>query len=206
MKVIPPALLQLIREFHKLPGIGYKTSERFVYHLLKGSQKEIDALAKSLQDVKEVIQLCKRCYTYTEKEEFCTICRDTQRDQHLLCIVAEPKDMLIIEQTGNFSGIYHVLGGVISPTTGSGPHQLRIDLLEKRVEKENFSEIIFAFNPDMEGDTTALYIAQLLQGKNITLTKIARGLPMGADIQFADEVTLGNALAGRQPFEKKENL
>lgn len=200
MKAVPPSILRLIREFHKLPGIGFKTSERFAYHLLRGPDSDIDALANSLQMLKESIRLCEQCFTYTE-EPVCAICRDSTRDRSVVCVVAEPKEMLAFEQTGSFTGLYHVLGGVIAHTEGVGPAQLRIAQLQERIAKEDITEIIFGLNPDMEGDTTALYIAGLLKNSSVRITKIARGLPMGADIEFADETTLGNALSGRQQFQ-----
>lgn len=202
MKSVPQSILRLIREFNKLPGIGSKTSERFVYHLLRGASTNIDALASSLAAVKTNITLCRECFTYAEGE-LCSICSDSTRSRQVICVVAEPKDVMAFETAASFDGVYHVLGGTIDHTQGIGPEQLRIEELVLRVQKSLASEVILATNPDMEGDTTALYIAQQLADTPVTLTKIARGLPMGADIQFADEVTLGNALSERQNFEVK---
>lgn len=200
MKALPPSIQQLIRAFNMLPGIGAKTSERFVYYLLRQPAAEIEALSHSLQTVKEKIRLCTECATYTE-QELCSLCADPQRDRTLLCVVAEPKDVMSIEQTGEFRGVYHVLGGVIDHAAGVGPEQLRMQALMDRIDRNGIKELIIATNPDMEGEATALTIASLLKGKTILMTRIARGLPVGADIEFADEVTLANAMSGRQRFE-----
>jgi len=201
MKSIPPSIERLIREFNKLPGIGHKTSERFVYYLLRGSTQNIDALAQSLIAVKEAVSPCTNCYTYAEGG-LCAICSDPMRKKDVICVVAEPKDVMAFEKAASFDGVYHVLGGLINHTEGVGPEQLRIAQLQKRIETQDVREVILGTNPDMEGDTTALYIAQQLKEMNVIITKIARGLPVGADIQFADEVTLGNALTERQAFQK----
>lgn len=203
MKVLPPSIQQLIRAFNMLPGIGAKTSERFVYYLLRQPAAEIEALSQSLQTVKANIRLCKECATYTE-QELCALCADPQRDRTLLCVVAEPKDVMAIEQTGEFTGVYHVLGGVIDHAAGVGPEQLRMQALVDRIDRNGITELIIATNPDMEGEATALTIASLLKGKTVLLTRIARGLPVGADIEFADEVTLANAMTGRQRFQSSE--
>ncbi|MBI2411456.1 MAG: recombination protein RecR [Candidatus Kerfeldbacteria bacterium] len=195
--MVPPSIQRLIREFNKFPGIGSKTSERFVFHLLKQPRTEIEQLAQTLQDVKVKVHFCKECYTYTE-QEVCEICRNPERNRAFLCVVAEPKDVLSIEQTGQFDGRYHVLGGVINHADGIGPEQLRMNELLERVEREHVQEVVIATNPDMEGETTAVYIAKRLEGKPVTVTRIARGLPVGADIEFADEVTLGSAMKARQ--------
>lgn len=198
MYITPPAIAKVIGEFNKLPGIGHKTSERFVYHLLRQPKRDLDELAESIRGLRDHIRVCTECCTYTD-EEFCAICRDTRRNHRLLCVVAEPNDCMVIEKTGEFDGLYHVLGGVINHPEGVGPHQLRLRELRERVERHHVEEVIIATNPDMEGETTALYIAQQLRDlPNVRISKIARGLPMGADIEFADEVTLGNALIARQ--------
>lgn len=197
MKVIPRSIQLLIREFNKLPGIGSKTSERFVYHLLRQEKSEIEALANSLLAVKDAIRLCNSCYTFSE-EPICSICADNYRRKELICVVAEPKDVFAVEKTGEYNGLYHVLGGVINHADGIGPEMLRINELRTRVQRDAVQEVILATNPDMEGETTALYISQQLKELPVTVTKIARGLPMGGDIEYADEVTLGNALTGRR--------
>ncbi|OGY87758.1 MAG: recombination protein RecR [Candidatus Kerfeldbacteria bacterium RIFOXYA2_FULL_38_24] len=198
MKVIPPAIYNLIKEFNKLPGIGHKTSERFVFYLLKQPAREIENLAQRLRELKNSVKTCHSCFTYTEKAE-CEICQDISRDHQIICVVAEPRDVISLEKTAQFNGIYHVLGGLINHPEGIGPEQIRLAELLKRVEKNNIKEIIIATNPTMEGEATALHIAKLLAEKPlIKITKIARGLPIGGDIEFADEVTLGNALQARQ--------
>lgn len=197
MKSLPSSIEQLIREFNKLPGIGSKTSERFVFHLLRRQKQDIDTLVTSLQNVRDQIRYCTECYTFAESE-LCSICANPQRDKQILCVVADAKDVIAFEKTGQFTGRYHVLSGVIDHTVGVGPEQLRIRELLNRIHRDNVTEIIIATNPDAEGDITALYITKQLEGTPVTVTRIARGLPMGADIDFADEVTLGNALQGRQ--------
>lgn len=200
MKSLPSSIQQLIRAFNMLPGIGAKTSERFVYYLLRRPKSELDALSHSLQILKEKIRLCSECATYTE-QVMCSLCSDPQRNHTLMCVVAEPKDVMAIEQTSQFDGVYHVLGGVIDHVEGMGPEQLRIPALLDRIERHNVTEVILATNPDMEGETTALYIAEKLKGKPIRVTRIARGLPVGGVIEFADEITLANAMRGRRTME-----
>jgi recombination protein RecR len=197
MKVLPPSIEQLIREFNKLPGIGSKTSERFVFHLLRQQKGEIDNLIRTLQNVRDSVRHCSECYTLTESDR-CNICNDKQRNQQILCVVAEARDVIALEKTSQFFGLYHVLGGVIDHTIGIGPEHLRIDELVRRVKEHNATEVIIATNPDAEGDITALYISKRLEGISVTISRIARGLPMGADIDFADEVTLANAMERRQ--------
>ncbi len=202
MKSTPPSIQRLVREFNKLPGIGSKTSERFVFHLLRQPKEEIEALANRLLEIKENVQLCHHCYTFAE-EDLCSICADSTRDKRMVCVVAEPKDVMAFENTDQFSGTYHVLGGVINASIGIGPQHLRVDELVARISADSVTEVIIGTNPDMEGETTALYIAQQLEPTGVVVTKIARGLPTGANIEFADESTLGNALAGRRSITKE---
>lgn len=197
MKAIPPSIQRLIREFNKLPGIGSKTSERFVFHLLRQPAADIDALAESLKKLKASIQLCTECYTFSERQS-CDICGDKMRDAQTICVVAEPKDIIAIEKTGQYGGVYHVLGGLINAAQGIGPEQLRVEELLKRAEKNDATEVIIATDATMEGETTAVYIAEQFNSSPVQVTKIARGIPVGADIEFADEVTLGDALQGRR--------
>lgn len=199
MKITPLSLQRLIQEFNKLPGIGTVSSERFVYFLLRQPPSAIDALITSLQELRQKIRTCTRCYNYSE-EELCAICRDATRHHHIICVVAEPKDVVVLENTGEFCGVYHVLGGVINPAEGIGPQQLHIAELLRRVKADGATEIILATNPDIEGDTTALYITQQLQDSSVKITKIARGLPTGAALEFADADTLRHALSARQPL------
>lgn len=199
MRVIPPSIQQLIREFNKLPGIGSKTSERFVFHLLRRPKSDLEALANTALKLKDSIRTCEQCYTYTENDgPRCEICEHPARDTEVICVVAEPKNVIAIEKTTQFNGLYHVLGGLIHHADGIGPAELRIDELIARVAEGSVSEVIIATNPTMEGETTALYIAQQLEPHNVQVTKIARGLPVGGDIEFADEVTLGGAIEARQ--------
>lgn len=197
MNALPESIQRLIKEFNKLPGIGHKTSERFVYHLLRLPREEIDSMGYALQEVRDKIKRCRICSTYTE-DETCSICIDPKRNTGIICVVAAPRDVIALEKTGEFKGLYHVLGGVIDHSNGVGPAQLRIDELIERVRNGNVEEVIVATNPDMEGETTALYIAQQLKKTTAQVTRIARGLPIGANIEFADEVTLSNALSGRR--------
>ncbi len=197
MRSIPPSIHRLVRELNKLPGIGSKTSERFVFHLLRKGKEDIEALAHSLLAITEAIQICTECYTFSE-EPRCGICTNNDRNKKIVCVVAEPKDVMAFEKTGAYNGVYHVLGGVIDHSHGIGPQDLRIQELIQRVEISGITEVILGTNPDMEGETTALFITQELKKQsNIQITKIARGLPIGGNIEFADEVTLTNALAGR---------
>lgn len=200
MKSTPPSIQRLIREFNKLPGIGSKTSERFVFHLLRQPKEDIELLVQRLQEIKQAVQLCRECFTFSEQDR-CTICADSVRNKKIICVVAEPKDVMAFEKTDQYDGVYHVLGGVINASAGVGPQQLRIEELLRRITDNGVQEIILGTNPDMEGETTALYISQQLKGLPVTVTKIARGLPTGANIEFADESTLGNALTGRQTLK-----
>lgn len=197
----PRSVTRLIREFSKLPGIGAKTSERFVYFLLKHNREHIEQLTQALQELQRSVRTCASCFSYSEKER-CDICTDPARDTRTLCVVAEPKDVFVFEHTGEFDGLYHVLGGVIDHVAGVGPQDLRLHELEQRAQDLGVTEIILATNPDAEGELTAIYIAQQLEHLNIPLTRIARGLPTGADIQFADDLTLTNALHSRRPFRR----
>lgn len=196
MRELPPPIMRVIREFNRLPGIGSKTSERFVFHLLRRPTEEMEGLAQSLLHLQETIRSCSTCYTYTENET-CDICANPVRHNGMICVVAEPRDVGAIEQTGEFNGVYHVLGGLIDHADGIGPDMLRIQELLTRTN-ETIEEIILATNPTMEGETTAMYLAQQLKNHNVRVTKIARGLPVGGDIEFADEVTLANSLQARQ--------
>lgn len=197
----PRSVTRLIREFSKLPGIGAKTSERFVYFLLKHNRENIDQLTQALQELQRSVRTCDQCFSYSEKS-VCDICSDPTRDTSLLCVVAEPKDVFVFEHTGEYDGLYHVLGGVIDHVAGIGPQDLRLRELEDRIHNLNVQEIILATNPDAEGELTAIYIAQQLEHLNVRMTRIARGLPTGADIQFADDQTLSNALKSRRDFKR----
>lgn len=187
----------LIKEFNKLPGIGHKTAERFVYHLLKQPPSDIEAFARALEKLKAEIQLCPQCFDFSKKNP-CLICQDAKRDNTLLCIVAEGSDIQALEKTKEYPGRYFVLGGTINQIEGIGPEELRFsELLKYLKQQKNVREIILALNANMEGETTAMYLSKELKPLNIKITRLARGLPMGSDIEYADEVTLASALQGR---------
>lgn len=187
----------LITELSKLPGIGPKTAQRLAFHILKGPASEATKLAEAIARAKEVMRFCKVCYNITDKE-ICAICSDPQRDEAMLIIVEEPKDIISIEKTGEYKGKYHVLQGAISPIDGVGPEELRIKELLDRLKNSSVKEIILATNPNVEGEATAMYVARLLKPLGLKVTRIASGLPVGADLEYADEVTLSRALEGRK--------
>ncbi|HWQ28425.1 MAG TPA: recombination mediator RecR [Dehalococcoidia bacterium] len=188
---------RLIDEFHKLPGIGPKSAQRLTYHLLRMPIEDARALAAAIIELKEKTVLCTVCQNVTE-EDPCRVCRDDRRDHGLICVVEEPLDVLAIERTRQFHGVYHVLHGVISPMDGVGPEQLKIRELEDRVRGGEVREVIMATNPNLEGEATALYVSRLLEPLNVRVTRLARGLPAGADLEYADDVTLARALEHRQ--------
>jgi recombination protein RecR len=192
----PSAVTELIEELKRLPGIGQKTAERLSFFLMRGSTERANRLADAIRNVKEKIVLCSECHGITEVNP-CEICQDPKRDSSLVCVVEEPHDVYVMENIGHFRGRYHVLMGVISPLDGIGPAELTIDALKERVQKNNISEVILATNPDMEGESTAIYIAKILKPGNTKVTRIARGLPVGGEIEYADEVTLLKSLEGR---------
>ena len=192
----PPVVNELLEEFKRLPGIGQKTAERLSFFLLRGSSEQANKLADAIRKVKEKIILCSQCHGITEINP-CDICRDPKRDSSFVCVVEEPHNVYAMENMGYFRGVYHVLMGVISPLDGIGPAELTIEALKKRVFKDNIQEVLLATNPDMEGESTAVYIAKILKSANIKITRIARGLPVGGDIEYADEVTLMKSLEGR---------
>ena len=188
---------RLISEFSKLPGIGPKSAARLAYYILRGSKDEALALADAITDVKERIGLCSICFNISESDP-CPICDDPQRDRTLICVVEEPLDVIALDRTGEYHGLYHVLHGAISPVDGMGPDQIRIHELIERVKKADYREVILATNPNIEGDATAMYIARQLVQFGINVTRPASGLPVGGDLEYADEVTLGRALSGRR--------
>lgn len=182
-----------------LPGVGPKTAQRLALHLIKRPEKDVQALAKALVDAKKQVGLCKMCF-HLSAEPVCSICSNKNRDRSVVCVVADSRDVIALEKTREFRGLYHVLGGVISPMDGIGPEQLNIQSLVKRVTQQQVKEIILAINPSVEGETTTLYIGSLL--KPFTkVTRIAFGLPMGGDLEYADEVTLARALEGRRELD-----
>lgn len=188
---------RLIDEFHKLPGVGPKTAQRLAYHVLRGSDEEAQALAQAILDVKEQITFCTSCQNLTDIDP-CSICRSEQRDATTICVVEEPLDVLALERTRSYKGLYHVLHGVMSPIDGIGPDDLKVRELLGRLQDGVVREVIMATNPNVEGDATAMYLDRLIAPLNVRVTRLARGLAIGADLEYADEVTLTRALEGRQ--------
>ena len=191
-----PLVDNLIAQLSRLPGIGNRTAQRLAFHILRVSREEADALADAIREVKERIGFCRECGNLTE-EELCLICRDARRDRALICVVEQPADVLSMERTHEFRGLYHVLGGALSPLDGVEPQHLRIDELVRRVERNGVEEVVLATNPNMTGEATAAFIADRLRERT-RVTRLASGLPVGGDLEYADEVTLGRALAGRR--------
>jgi len=190
-------LAKLVGEFEKLPGIGPKSAQRLAFHILRMSEDNAQALAEAVLEVKHSIRLCPICYNYTDQER-CGICSEVKRDRSLLCVVAEPRDVVAMEKTNEFRGTYHVLGGVISPMDGIGPEMLKIRELVNRVGEGEIREVVLATNPTIEGDTTSMYIAGLLKPLGIRVTRIAHGMPVGGDMDYADQATLIQALQWRR--------
>ena len=197
MAAHPPAVARLIESLQRLPGIGPKTAQRLAFHLLKQPASAVHDLADALVDVKARIVHCSGCFNVTD-ENLCGICADPARDAGLLCVVEEPNDLIAMERTGEFRGRYHVLLGALSPLDGIGPDELKVRELLARLEGNHVREVILATNPNVEGDATALYLAKLLRPLGLRVTRIARGLPVGGDLEYADEVTLSRALEGRR--------
>jgi len=195
----------LIDELGRLPGIGPKSAQRIAFHLLKLSRDDALRLARAIEEVKDRVAFCRRCFniavTSDEGSEDCGICADPRRDTTVLCVVEEPRDIVAVERTGEFRGRYHVLQGAISPIEGIGPDQLRVRELLVRLEPEGVAEVILCTNPNLEGEATALYLGKLLTPLGVRVTRIASGLPVGGDLEYADELTLGRALEGRRDVE-----
>jgi recombination protein RecR len=197
--VLPQPVQQLIDEFARLPGIGPKSASRLTFYLLRAANEQALELAEALQDMKQRTQFCSVCFNITEDDP-CLICKDEMRDERLLCVVEEPLDVLAIERSRAFNGRYHVLHGAISPVEGIGPEDLKVNELIQRVQQGAFAEVILATNPTLEGESTALYLQRRLADMGARMTRLARGLPVGGDLEYTDEITLGRALEGRQEF------
>ncbi len=197
--LLPRSVQRLIDELARLPGIGPKSAARLTFYLLRSGDTQALELATALQDMKELTQFCSTCFHITEQDP-CPICTDTERDQTLLCVVEEPLDVLAIERARVYNGRYHVLHGAISPVEGIGPEDLKIEELVQRVAGSEFREVILATNPTLEGESTSLYLQRRLAGTGVKQTRLARGLPVGGDLEYTDEITLGRALEGRQEF------
>jgi len=193
---IAAPLQAAIDELSKLPGIGKKTAQRLALHVLKSDSETVDNLVRALEELKTRLQFCERCFNLSEGP-VCTICGNPKRDQAVICVVEEASDVIAVEKTHEYSGIYHVLGGVLSPLSGVNPESLKIKELMRRFESEPVKEVILALNPDTEGETTCLYLAKLIKPLGIKVTRIARGLPIGGDLEFADEATIGRAMLNR---------
>jgi recombination protein RecR len=195
------AVDRLIEAFGKLPGLGAKSAERLAYHLLKAPAEEALALAEAIRAVKESVRYCQACFHLTEADQpLCEICRDPRRDQSLVCVVEQSRDLLALEKSSTFGGVYHVLLGRLAPLQGMGPEQLTVDTLERRVRAGGIRELIMATNPNLEGDGTALLVANRLADTEVTITRLARGLASGSVLEFANKEMLADAINGRQRF------
>ena len=191
------AIQDLIDELGRLPGIGPKSAQRIAFHIIQSEKVDISRLVEVLRTVKEKVKFCKECGNLSE-EELCRICRDERRDKNVICVVEESKDVIAIEKTREFRGRYHVLGGAISPIDGIGPEQLRIKELLARLQNADIEEVIIATDPNLEGEATATYLSRMLKPLGIKISRLASGLPVGGDLEYADEVTLGRAFEGRK--------
>jgi recombination protein RecR len=191
-----PVLENLVAQLTRLPGVGTRTAHRLAFHLLRVPKEEAMALADAIREAKERIGFCRECGNLTE-EELCPICQDQRRDRTVICVVEQPADLVSLERTREYRGLYHVLGGALSPIDGVEPAHLRIDELLRRVERDSIEEVVLATNPTLTGEATATFIADRLRGR-ARVTRLASGLPVGSDLEYADEVTLGRALAGRR--------
>jgi recombination protein RecR len=188
---------KLIEELKKMPGIGPKSAQRLAFYILQSSNQDVDRLAAMIREAKGRLRHCSVCYNITDIDP-CRICADLSRDQHRLCVVGEPKDLMAIERSGGYNGRYHVLGGLISPLDGIGPDSLRIKELLQRLNKGDFTEVILAISPTTEGEATSIYLSRLLRPLGVKLTRLAYGLPVGADMDYADEATLTKSFEGRR--------
>jgi recombination protein RecR len=197
MRAMPEPVSRLIDEFSRLPGIGPKTASRLTFFLLRASREQATALAGAITELGERIVLCSHCFNITEADP-CAVCTDDARDRSLICVVEEPLDVLAIERTGEYRGVYHVLHGAISPMDGIGPAELKIEELLDRIKEGGVAEVLLATNPNLEGEATAMYLARQLAPLGVKVTRLARGLPVGGDLEYADAVTLTRALEGRQ--------
>src|SRR6266436_4852539 len=197
--MLSPSVENLVAQLTRLPGIGSRTAQRLAFHLLRADKDEALALAEAIEVVKERVRFCRECGNLTE-DEVCAICLDARRDRTVICVVEQPADLISIERTSEYRGLYHVLGGALSPIDGVEPANLRIDELMHRVERNGVQEVVLATNPNMTGEATAAYLADRLRGR-VRVTRLASGLPVAGDLEYADEVTLGRALAGRREME-----
>jgi len=200
MSFVAEPVARLVKEFSRLPGIGPKGAQRLAYHLLRSSDEEARALAEAIVDLKEKIMLCSICFNITDRDP-CPVCQDEKRDHSIICVVEKPSDINPLERTGRYNGLYHVLHGTISPAQGITAEELKIKELLSRLQGGSVKEVIIATNPNIEGETTALYLQHIIAPLGIRITHLARGLPFGAELEYADDMTLNQALEGRQEFE-----
>ncbi|MDG1846963.1 MAG: recombination mediator RecR [Acidimicrobiales bacterium] len=200
MSIYTPAVQSLIDEFGKLPGVGPKSAQRIAFHLVKLPKDDALRLARAISEAKEKVRFCEKCFNMSD-EATCGICSDGRRDPSLVCVVEEPRDIVAVEKTQEYKGFYHVLQGAINPIDGIGPDQLRVKELLERLQDGVVREVILCTNPNIEGEATAMYLARLLEPLGISVTRIASGLPVGGDLEYADELTLGRALEGRRQIE-----
>jgi recombination protein RecR len=199
MRFVAEPIARLIEELNKLPGIGPKSAQRLAYHLLRSPDEEAKALAEAIFTLKEKIKLCSVCFNNTDCDP-CRICQDKERDHSKICVVEKPSDIFPLEQTGRYTGVYHVLHGTISPTQGIGPEELKVKELLARLKDGSVTEVIVATNPNVESETMAMYLQQIITPLGIRVTRLARGLPFGAELEYADDLTLGQALENRREF------
>ena len=197
MGLIPAAVERLAAEFGRLPGIGPKTAQRLTFHSMSATPEATERLASALRDLHDGVRPCTRCYFIAEGD-LCAVCSNPRRDQTVMCVVEEPLDVLAVERSGEFGGVYHVLGGALSPIDGIGPDQLRIDALERRLDEGEVREVVIATDPDVEGEATAYYVGERLTKLGVTVSRPAHGLPAGSDLEYADELTMARAFAGRR--------
>ena len=200
MSIYTPAVQTLIDELGKLPGVGPKSAQRIAFHLVKLSEEDAIRLSTAIREAKEKVRFCEKCFNMSD-ELICEICSDSRRDPSLVCVVEEPRDIVAVERTQEYKGFYHVLQGAINPIDGIGPEQLRVKELLTRLQENPISEVILCTNPNIEGEATAMYLARLLEPLGLSITRIASGLPVGGDLEYADELTLGRALEGRRAVE-----
>ena len=203
MSIYTPALQKLIDELGKLPGVGPKSAQRIAFHLIKIPEQEALSLADAIQQAKQKVRFCETCFNMSD-EAICEICSDSQRDSRLVCVVEEPRDIVALERTREYKGLYHVLQGAINPIDGIGPEQLKIRELLERLKGNTVVEVILCTNPNIEGEATAMYLAKLIEPLGIQVSRIASGLPVGGDLEYADELTLGRALEGRRNISGDE--
>ena len=190
---------RLIQELSKLPGIGEKTASRLAMHILRAAKEDAQGLAKAILEVKEKIRFCSQCFNLTDQDP-CRVCQDPKRNREILCVVSSPEDLIALERSWGFRGLYHVLHGVLSPLEGVGPKDLRLSELLSRLQGGEVKEVILATSPSVEGEATAQYLSQIIKPMNVRVTRIARGVPMGGDLQYIDEVTLSKSLENRSPL------